>query len=416
MPFLRRRDESRSLTSESVWPVMLPPSIAGEGVSARSALRISSVYSCVRCLTDASLLTPLVVYRRLASGERQQVTSGRLVDLLNKPAPAVTGPALAARMMQSMALHGECMLGKYRDESSQITSLGVIDPTMVTVTLRKGVPSYRYSAPDGTQFPNLTTNDILHVVGCTDHTGIRGLSPIAECREALGLANALTTSASAALANGSLPSGILSVPPGPTGQDQAKSLATAWKEKHSGPEQRGKIAVLTGDIQWTSISLSPADAQFVEQAQMSLADIARLFGLPPSRVNAQSQDSLTYSTTLAESTAFTQSALGPRLKLIEAAISNDPDLCSAPTFVEFNMDGLLRGDSLTRSQVYTLALNPTTGWMTREEVRDLENLKHEQHLPAEPALPPQHPPSLTQVVGLEPRSLETTNGVGRITE
>ena len=416
MGFFRRdREESRSLTTESLPPVMLPPTVIGEGVSTRNALAISSVFSCVQALTSASLLCPLEVYRRLATGERQQITTGKLTDLLTTPAPAVTGPALTARLMQSLALHGEAMLGKYRDGDGQIASLGVIDPTLVSVTISKGVPSYRYSAPDGTQFPDLGTADITHVVGVCDHTGIRGLSPIAACREAFGLASALTTAASATVANGGLPSGILTVPAGPTGQDQAKSLSTEWK-KRTGPDQKGKIAVLTGDVGWIAVSMSPEDLQFVQQTQMSLADIARLFGLPPSRVNAQSQDSMTYSTTLAEATAFTQTALGPRLKLIESAISNDPDLCNSPTFVEYNLDGLLRGDSLTRAEWYTLGLNPVTGWLRRSEVRDYENLPHEAEPAAEPVLPPAKPPSLTQIVGLEPRSLEVTNGVGRISE
>ena len=37
----------------------------------------------------------------------------------------------------------------------------------------------------------------------------------------------------------------------------------------------------------------------------------------------------------------------------------------------------MRGDSLTRAQIYALALNPQTGWMTRAEVRELENLPRE---------------------------------------
>jgi len=396
---LFRRTESRKLTVESLPPSMLPSTVVGEGVSARNALAISSVFGCLQCLTSASLLCPLQVYRKQADGTRQQVTTGKLTDLLTRPAPAVTGEALTARLMQSLALHGEAMLGKYRTDG-QITSLGVLDPLAVTVSLLAGQPRYRYSAPDGTQFENLTTSDIVHVVGVTDQTGIRGLSPIACCREALGLASALTTSASAQLANGSIPSGILSVPPGPTAQDQATSLSKAWSDRQGGPQNRGRVAVLSGDIGWTSISLSPEDAQFVQQAALSLQEIARLFGIPPSRINAVSSDSMTYSTTMAEATAFVQQSLGPRLKLIESAVSNDPDLCSAPVYVEYNLDGLLRGDSTTRAANYTLALNPATGWMTRREVRDLENLPREQAQPAAEGKPPA-PPGLAEVVNLQ---------------
>jgi phage portal protein BeeE len=48
----------------------------------------------------------------------------------------------------------------------------------------------------------------------------------------------------------------------------------------------------------------------------------------------------------------------------------------------FELDALLRGAPEQRAAVYTQALNPQTGWMTRAEVRALEDL------PAEPTEPP----------------------------
>jgi phage portal protein BeeE len=74
---------------------------------------------------------------------------------------------------------------------------------------------------------------------------------------------------------------------------------------------------------------------------------------------------------------FAIHSLRPWLVLIEQAISADPDLCSQNVYVEFLLDALLRADSATRADVYTKALNPATGWMTRAEVRQLENLEPE---------------------------------------
>ena len=52
-----------------------------------------------------------------------------------------------------------------------------------------------------------------------------------------------------------------------------------------------------------------------------------------------------------------------RLIRIENAVSGDPDLCPGSTYVEANLDGLLRADARGRADVYTAALNPTTGWL-----------------------------------------------------
>ncbi len=63
---------------------------------------------------------------------------------------------------------------------------------------------------------------------------------------------------------------------------------------------------------------------------------------------------------------------------IERAISNDSDLCPGGTYVQFELDGLLRADAKTRAETYEKALNPETGWMRRDEVRELEDLPPEE--------------------------------------
>ena len=45
--------------------------------------------------------------------------------------------------------------------------------------------------------------------------------------------------------------------------------------------------------------------------------------------------------------------------------------------MQFELDGLLRADAKTRAEIYALALDPVTGWMTRDEVRRLEDLEPE---------------------------------------
>ena len=87
---------------------------------------------------------------------------------------------------------------------------------------------------------------------------------------------------------------------------------------------------------------------------------------------------MTYSNTESQALAFVTHSLRPWLVLIEQAISEDADLCPGALYCEFLLDALLRADSKTRSEVYGAALDPQTGWMTREEVRRAENLPPEE--------------------------------------
>ena len=94
-------------------------------------------------------------------------------------------------------------------------------------------------------------------------------------------------------------------------------------------------------------------------------------------LGAPTPDSLTYSNTESQALAFVTWGLRPPLVLLEQAISEDADLCPGALYVEFLLDALLRGESKTRADVYSLALDPVTGWMNRDEVRRLENLDPE---------------------------------------
>jgi HK97 family phage portal protein len=47
---------------------------------------------------------------------------------------------------------------------------------------------------------------------------------------------------------------------------------------------------------------------------------------------------------------------------------------AAGFYIKHNVNALLRGDAATRSAFYTAALSGQTGWMSRDEVRALEDM------------------------------------------
>jgi hypothetical protein len=102
-------------------------------------------------------------------------------------------------------------------------------------------------------------------------------------------------------------------------------------------------------------------------------------------LGAPSADSMTYSNVEQESIEFVRYSLTPWLRRIELAISNDGDLTFERQFVKFEVDGLLRADAATRSEVYSRALDPISGWLDVDEVRALEDLPPRPPAPMTPA-------------------------------
>jgi phage portal protein BeeE len=67
------------------------------------ALAIADVWSAVRVLADSVSSLPLHVYRKRDDGARERVTSGRLVELIDRPSPGVSEADLNNRVAQVAA-------------------------------------------------------------------------------------------------------------------------------------------------------------------------------------------------------------------------------------------------------------------------------------------------------------------------
>ncbi len=374
--FRKPRFEDRTLTRSNVPSVMLTSTVAGLPKTADAALRIVDVLACVRLLAESASILPLHAYRRTASG-RQRIESG-IADLLERPAPATSQGNLVCQLVGSLALRGEAFVGKFR-KGGELVQLGMLPVDRIAVEIKNGEPVYTLTHDTGRQTRH-GADDVLHLRGLSVD-GVRGLSPIGYAREALGLAAALEQHASALFANGAAPLGVLTVGQGPAQGDVMENLRKGFEDRHKGAKNAGRVAVLAGEIDFKPVSITPADAEFIAQRKLSTSEVARLFRVPAHLVNAESNTSLTYSTTEMDALNFVKFSLQPWLTVIEQAVSADRDLCQPGTYVQFKLDALLRADSHTRAQVYALALDPERGWMRREEIRELEDLPREQRVP-----------------------------------
>ena len=341
-------------------------------VTTSNALRTSDAYACVRCLADSVASLPLHIYRKTAAGRVQVGEDSRAVRLLSRPSPGSTSVDLISQMMVHLNIFGECFIGKYRSDR-EIVQLGLLPPESVQVELRGQRIVYTLDSAQGRTEHGPA--DVLHIKGMS-LDGVRGLSPVTQCRVALGLSSSLQASAKVFTEQGSRPSGILSVP---TARDEGtvRWVSDVWGTSHGGAQNMHKVAVLSGDVKFTPIAFSASDSEFLQQRELSAREVARIFRIPAWAIDAPTGDSLTYGNVLEQNRAFVTHSLRPWLIRLERAISGDADLCPGGTYVAFNLDGLLRADAATRSEIYTRALDAATGWMRRDEIRALEDLPPE---------------------------------------
>jgi phage portal protein BeeE len=155
-------------------------------VTPAQALAIADVWAAVRVLADAASSLPIHVYRK-TSDRREQVTSGRLVELLDQPGPCTSQADLISSLMAHLAVYGAAYIGKYR-EQGEIVQLALLHPERVRPEREAGQVRFRYNPGGGPQ--RMLTADVVYVRGLSVD-GLNGLSAVQQAARVLGLSDEL---------------------------------------------------------------------------------------------------------------------------------------------------------------------------------------------------------------------------------
>lgn len=340
---------------------------AGVAVSDSKALTCSAVFSCVRVLAESVAQLPLNVYRRIDDG-REVAKNHRLQALLHEqPNEWQTSQQFRQQLTAHAAIRGNGYAHIVRNGRGDVAELNPILPQYVTVDQDdNGVITYKVS--DGKRTETFAKRDILHYSRFTID-GLIGVSPVTLARNAIGMALALEQFGGQMFSNGARPSGVLQTD-GKLTEEQAKRLRDSWESTYSGLSNSGRVAVLEAGLKWQQTSMSAEDAEFLASRKFQIAEIARIYGVPAHMVG--DLERATFSNIEHQSLQFVQHTLMPWLVAWEQIIQRDLIGRGQPYFAKHNVSAFLRGDTTSRSALYTQAIQ--NGWMTRNEVRGLEEM------------------------------------------
>lgn len=378
----RSRDAPRNSTSGSAYRFFMGSSTSGKRVNERSAMQMTAVYSCVRILSEAVAGLPLHLYQYTDKSSKEKAVENPLYFLLHdEPNTEMTSFVFRETLMTHLLLWGNAYSQIIRNGKGEVMGLYPLMPDRMTVNRdEKGRLYYEYmvssddakTLKDGTV--RLSPYDVLHIPGL-GFDGLVGYSPIAMAKNAIGLAIAAEEYGSKFYANGATPSGILEYPGTVKEPDKVRE---SWNAGFGGSSNAHKIAVLEEGMKYTPISISPNEAQFLETRKFQINEIARIFRVPPHMVGDLEKSS--FSNIEQQSLEFVKYTLEPWLVRWEQAMQRSliPQDDKSKYFIKFNVDGLLRGDYQSRMQGYATARQ--NGWMSANDVRELENL---DRIPAE---------------------------------
>ena len=342
---------------------------SGIRVNADNSMACSAYTACIRVISDAVSSLPLHLFEKLANGGKRKVSDDPLYRVLHtQPNPWQTAQEFRD-WMTGLYLHYGASYAEIRTTGRGLLELWPLHSSRMEVErLEDGSLRYKYREPDSNRYTIYGQEQIF----CLRFTTEDGVHPIPTYKlfeNVIGLAQALETHAATFFGNNARP-GVVLESENPIPVEAAERLREQWERMHRGADRAFRTAILPNGVKAHELSSSNEAAQMLESRAFSVIEVCRIFRVPPHMI--QSLDRSTYSNIEVQGTEFVQHCLLPHLKRWEAAIARDLIEDDNRYFAEHSVSGLLRGDHASRSAYYVSAL--THGWMTVNEVRELENL------------------------------------------
>ena len=238
------------------------------------------------------------VYRRNPVGQRSvRLVAGMLGSLSiyavegdKRAAALAMSDGLLEAIAANLLLHGNAYVQAISDSEDRPAELCLLRPERISVVAdENGWPvAYLYRAAGRTmrieRCDGLGRRQIVHLRSLHPRDDHYGLGCLEAAVAAASVHNRASRWNKSLLDNAARPSGALVYDPGdgaPLSAEQFRRLREELTAEFSGSGNAGRPLLLEGGLKWQSMSLTPADMDFVALKEAAARDIALAFGVPP---------------------------------------------------------------------------------------------------------------------------------------
>lgn len=335
-------------------------SSSGVSVSVDRALGIPGWYSGCRYLGEAVSFLPVHTMRdQLGSRSRRADPQWK-----RTPDQDTTWEALVEHWLMSMLHRGNGFAFKIRDPLGRVVGLRALHPDRVKYGTADNRKVFQV---DNRRDVAFTTREILHIPGLSID-GVWGIDPIRYLANALGTVAAGDDFAGSWFAGSDKIKQYVSIPNHLT-QAQAEETAEVLKQFHGGLQNAHELGVLSNGGELKSVMLDPTQMQLIESRKFSVTELARILRIPPHKLYDLERS--TFSNIEHQNIDAVMDSVRPWVERIETWVNADADLLPGRNKVEFQLEGLLRGDTKSRYESYTLGIN--AGWLSPQRAAELED-------------------------------------------
>lgn len=349
--------------------------------AASNAMKLSAVNRCIEVLSDSIGKLPVYVMDR----ETRERVDHWLNDLLTvRPNEAQTPTAMKKMVEANVECTGNGYVWISRDPATlRPRELIPVPGELVTPWLAtEGHVWYSVIQPFTGEPMTVHRMDMVHIMGYS-RNGWQGISTLQRASETIGAARAAQQYNLNYYVNGGQPAGVLQTATDLSGTvtttingeevkiSKKELLRRDWEKRHAGPSNAARIAILDFGLEYKPIAVSNRDAQFVEQTELSVQDIARFFGVPLYKLQAGKQS---YSSNEQNAIEYVVGTLHPKVTAYEEELVYKllPPGEARRYRVRMNMMAELRGDYASRGTWYRVMRE--IGAYSVNDIRALEDL------------------------------------------
>lgn len=327
----------------------------------------------------ARSIAQLSVHTFRSSGDaNERVYTGPVVSLMKRPNDYQTAYELFYALVMDLALYDKAYLATLQDPDKG-WQLHVIPASWVSVTYEHGVfskPTYEAMTPFGGAKHTFQSDEILPWHGWTPGDPECSTSPIESLRLILSEQRSARKHRTQLWKNNGRFGTFFTRPKeAPAWQDTDRKRFMEMIEAFTGNRgaRAGAMPLLEDGITPVQVGFKSADEEWSESVRLSLETVAQVFHVNPTMVGVL--DNANYSNVREFRQSLYRDSLGPVIVQIQQRLNAFllPRIGAPSTqFVEFNVEGMLRGSFEEQSAVMQAAIGGP--WMTRNEGRRLQNL------------------------------------------
>lgn len=357
---------SNWLSGEDTYPT---ETASGASVTASSALTLTAVYSCVRLISWTLASLPLPVYENMVPRGKRRVPKNPIYKLLHdEPNPEQTSFQWRALMSVHQNLWGAGISEIEFNALGDPIALWPIPPWRVEpIKVEETGLFYKVSMSTGPAKYLLPSQVVVFPALST--SSYKWMSPISTHRETIGSAMAVNAFGAKTFGQGTNPAGVITHP------DKLDETAqTSLRKEMDGYKGLGnshRLMLLEDGMKFERVGLPPEDAQYLETRRFDISEIARIYNVPLYMLNDHEKQTSWGTGIEEQKDGFVTFTMRPYFVQWEQEI-NRRLVIDENLFAEFLIAGLLRGKLSDRYEAYTKGRS--WGWLSANDVRDLENM------------------------------------------